>query len=335
MDTSFSEKLVLPVSWIVAFSVVAVTLLAVVAVRFLLSRFAKNKHFSPLQSLTPAISNLVLVVGLKMFAETAPLGEKLSTWLNASIYVFSVFLILWLVRRAVLVGMEWSAKRTQNPRMLEHGLVPLTRNLVTLFVFITGGIMVLSYFGYDVWSLVTALGVGSLAVGLAAKDILSHMFSGFILVMDRNIRAKDRINLGGTTGEVEEIGLRSTRIKLGNGNTLIVPNTELVNTKILNLSMPSRGGKCVLSLKLPLEVPFEKAKTLCLEESDKLRKLRTDQPRSVHLSSVGDGNQILTISFWIQDLSEESSVLSVYNRRLLDRMAEEQIKVVALAVVPT
>ncbi|NDD92895.1 hypothetical protein EBZ37_12500, partial [bacterium] len=205
------------------------------------------------------------------------------------------------------------------------GFIPIVRNLVTLVALMLGTILVLQHFGYDVWSLITALGVGSLAVGLAAKDTLSHMISGFILIIDRNLRPGDRVSFSGATGTVEEIGLRSTRIVTPAGNSWIVPNSELVNTKILNFSLPSTATKVSTSVKVALETPLELVRTTGTEILHLTPGADVRRGLDVRVQSLLEGQQTLEISFWTSDNSPEgqarmtSDFLEAFARLSLSR----------------
>lgn len=319
--------------WALPTIVVALTLVAVTASRWLMSHFAKTHRFALLQRLAPTLSKLIYVVGLKLFAETAPLHPIALNWLDRGIYVVGVLIILALVRRIALIAIEWSILKTPNSSTLQQGFIPLMRNLITLFVFFAGAIMILKRFNYDVMSLLTALGVGSLAVGLAAKDTLSNMISGFTLIIDRNLRPGDRVNLAGQVGDVEEIGLRSTRIRMGNGNTLIVPNAELVNTKILNLSLLSRGVSCSTTFKVPLHVPFKRVKAICLELIAQVPNVRNEKGVWVHLSSIGEGMQTIQAGFWVADLDQQDASISDFHERLIERLQSERISIHHVAAV--
>src|SRR6185369_5635519 len=100
--------------------------------------------------------------------------------------------------------------------------------------------IILKHFNYDILSLVTALGIGSLAIGMAAKDTLANMISGFTLMIDRPFRIGDRIQLTtGQFGDVADIGLRSTKIKTVENTLLIIPNSDLCNTTVINQAFPN------------------------------------------------------------------------------------------------
>lgn len=205
------------------------------------------------------------------------------------------------------------------------------QNLVTIFVFISGAIMVLKRFNYDVMSLITALGVGSLAIGLAAKETLSNMISGFTLIIDRNLRPGDRINLGGLLGDVDVIGLRSTLVRGTDGNTLIVPNTDLVNTKIINYSLPDRRARVSSILKFPQTVPYAQARDACAEAFKGVAKIAVSPALSIGLTTLQDGYQTVAVEFWVDDLNDGGSALTSFHERLMDILKAREI---ALYVAP-
>jgi len=320
--------------WFAVIAILIATLIAVGLFRVILRTIAKTQRFVVLQRLVSPISNLLYVIGLQMAVEVAPLHPKISLWLGGAVYILGILVLFWIVRRFALVGIEWTAIRANHSPAMQKGFIPVIRNLVTLFVFTSGAIMILKHFDYDVMSLLAALGVGSLAVGLAAKDTLSNMISGFTLIIDRNLMPGDRINLSGSSGEVEEIGLRSTRIRTGTGSVLIVPNSELVNTKILNLSQPSRTASCSTTVKVPYDVPFERFKELCLAALSENSKALKNRPQWVNLSSLAENGQMVTIGFWVADLDHEGVAISEFYEKLVKRLRQERISLTPPAAPP-
>jgi small-conductance mechanosensitive channel len=120
---------------------------------------------------------------------------------------------------------------------LEREYVPLATKVTWLASILVGTSVVAKHFGKDVSAILAALGVGSLAIGLAAQQTLGNMIAGFTLLADRPFRVGDRIRLAsGESGQVIDIGVRSTRIRLGDGNLLIVPNAELANSRVVNFA---------------------------------------------------------------------------------------------------
>jgi small-conductance mechanosensitive channel len=323
--------------WLLGLGVLATTVLIATLARTLLRRVRNtgNGQWAWIGELAPALSNLIYIVGLRVFADTAPLSPKIAAWLDHCVYVLAVLIFLGLIRRAALLAVEWSTVRSSQSSTLQQGFIPMMKNVITLFVFFSGAIMILKHFGYDVMSLLTALGVGSLAVGLAAQPTLSNMISGFTLIIDRNLRPGDRISLAGSIGTVEEIGLRSTRIKLGDGNTLIVPNAELVNTRIMNLSMPSRETTCSTTIQVPYDVPFARIKDLCLEIVDQVEKANRGRGKWVNLAGLQGGYQTVQIGFWLVEMDDAGAAISDFNERLMKRLDQERIHLALPVQVPS
>lgn len=317
--------------WTLAAIVLAASVAVVALVRALIRIAGKNKRWTFLPDLAPALSNLTYIIGLQVAAEFMPVTPIVKEWIDKFIYVLAALLLVSVVRKAALLTLEWTASRGGPSQTLQQGFVPLFRNVITLFVFLAAGIMILKRFNYDVMSLVAALGVSSLAVGLAAKETLSNMISGFTLIIDRNLTPGDRINLAGSIGEVEEIGLRSTRIKTGDGNILIVPNSELANTRILNLSIPSALVTASSTFRVAYEVEFERVRSLCLRCIEEIPHARKDRGTWVNLVSLADGGQTITVGFWVSSLDEQSAAQSELNQKLVTRLRSEKIPLVSPA----
>lgn len=329
METWLTYLAFLLREWVPSLGILFSTLLGVAAARTTLKRLHRDRDWRLLQVLATPISNVICIVGMKLFADSAPLSGKLEVWISGGIYVLSVIIFLGLIQKSALAGIEWSALKTNSSELIHQGFIPLIKNVITLFVFFSGGIMILKHLNYDVMSLVTALGVSSLAVGLAAKDTLSNMISGFILIIDRNLRPGDRINLTGLVGDVLEIGLRSTRIKIGDGNILIVPNAELVNTKILNLSMPDRETTCSLLIRVSYSVSFQSVKRISLSVLKKIPQISPAKPLWINLLSLSEGHQLIQVGFWISEMNDAGTAISEFNEKILEKFALEKIVLLA------
>lgn len=137
--------------------------------------------------------------------------------------------------------------------------------------------IVLEHFDVDIKGLIAVLGVGSLAVALAAQDTLSNMIAGFVLMIDRPFRRGDRVILGdGTKCDVYLIGLRSTKFLTFDNTLIIVPNAELIKMTINNQSYPEPK----IRVKVEVGVAYG-------SDIDKVRKILLDIARN-HPDSLDD-----------------------------------------------
>ncbi|GAB5410825.1 MAG: hypothetical protein BalsKO_31900 [Balneolaceae bacterium] len=137
--------------------------------------------------------------------------------------------------------------KTENT--LDDQLVPLIRKTLRFFIVVMGVILVLQNNGYNVASLIAGLGIGGLAVALAAKDTLANFFGSITIFADRPFKIGDWIKVGNVEGTVEEVGFRTTRVRTFYNSLVSVPNSQVATTDIDNYGMRQyRRLKTVLNL---------------------------------------------------------------------------------------
>jgi small-conductance mechanosensitive channel len=114
----------------------------------------------------------------------------------------------------------------------------LLKGLIRTLVFAAGGLVVLAKVGIQIGPMLTALGVGGLAVGLALQNTLSNLFAGVTLIIDRSFGVGDRVKLAsGDTGRISDIGWRTVMVTLDSGDTLIIPNGKIAQENVVRLKV--------------------------------------------------------------------------------------------------
>jgi MscS family membrane protein len=214
------------------------------------------------------LTYLLFLVGVWAAAHRAPLPLAWMVRIDALIFACGVALVAVAVLRAWTVGLEWYVKDTDTGRgdRLASEFAPLFNKVGRLFIALVAVITLLTHLGVDVASLVVSLGVGSLAIGLAAQDTLANMFAGFTLMVDRPFRVGDRIQLStGEVGDVLSIGMRATQIKTFEETVLVVPNSVLVKDRLVNHSQPSRFAVGRVDVSLAWGSDLDLARTILLE----------------------------------------------------------------------
>ncbi|MDQ6974500.1 MAG: mechanosensitive ion channel family protein, partial [Mariprofundaceae bacterium] len=123
---------------------------------------------------------------------------------------------------------------------LDDQLVPFISKTLKLFLVVTGILVVAQNMGYSISGLIASLGIGGIAVAMAAKDTISNIFGSIMILVDRPFKIGDWVKTSAFEGVVEEIGFRSTRIRTF-GKTLVnVPNSQLANMVIENMDARSK-----------------------------------------------------------------------------------------------
>ena len=138
-------------------------------------------------------------------------------------------------------------------RTLAVGVTGLARTVVKASIFTVGGLILLGDLGIAITPILTALGVGGLAVALALQDTLANLFAGIHILADQPVRVGDFVRLeSGIEGFVEDIGWRSTRIRMLPNNMVIVPNAKLAQSTVTNYYLPEPR----MSLLVPIGVSY-------------------------------------------------------------------------------
>lgn len=144
----------------------------------------------------------------------------------------------------------------------------LVSNITRIFIYIGGGTILLQLLGVSITPLITALGVGGLAVALALQDTLSNLFAGIHILAAHNIHTNDYVRLAsGEEGYISDITWRNTVIRTMAENNVIVPNTQIATTILTNYSHPSRKLYAGMPFAINPEVDLELAERIILEET--------------------------------------------------------------------
>lgn len=167
------------------------------------------------------------------------------TWLpqvDRAFRLVSILLVTWTAFRLVNAGAALLAEMTaKTESKLDDQLVPLASKGGKVFVATLGFVLVAQNLGYSVSGLLAGLGIGGLALAMAAKDTLANLFGSLMIMLDRPFRVGDFVTFAGGEGTVEEIGMRSTRVRTPAKTVVSIPNQNLANATVENLSlMPHR-----------------------------------------------------------------------------------------------
>ncbi|MDP3550102.1 MAG: mechanosensitive ion channel family protein [Novosphingobium sp.] len=162
-------------------------------------------------------------------------------WLDTTItFLFTIGMTvqaaIW-ARELVLGVVEHRAGDAQHANGALTSAMSIIRALVTFLVFAIALVLILGNLGVNVAGLVAGLGIGGIAIGLAAQGIFSDLFAGVSILFDRPFKVGDNISWGETSGTVEQIGMRTTRVRLFTGELLIVSNKNLLDKEIRNVTV--------------------------------------------------------------------------------------------------
>jgi MscS family membrane protein len=178
-----------------------------------------------------------LVAGILLRISYPELGLSVGAtrMVETAVRLLLVFAVVWALYRLVDVVSEQFAQRAaKTESKLDDQLVPLLRKSLKAVVIVAGALFSLQNFDVDVGSVLAGLGIGGLAVALAAKDTIANFFGSVMIFVDQPFQVGDAIVVKGVEGTVEEVGFRSTRIRTPHNSQVSVPNAAFTEVEIDN-----------------------------------------------------------------------------------------------------
>ncbi len=283
-----------------------------------------------LQRVTPYVSRLLVMLGVYLAIRSLPLHERLVVILSGLLFIALVVIVFSLVFHVFDELLQWyiAGQQHNNDALISRHMIPIAEKLTLLFLMGTALLVILKHFNYDIFSVVTALGVGTLAIGLAAKDTLANMISGFTLMLDRPFRIGDRIQLaGGQVGDVAGIGLRSTRIRTLDNQLMIIPNSDLCNTLLINQDFPDVRAKGRINIGVAYGSDVDRVKELLVAAALEVEDVLRDPAPEAYFVSFGDSALNMSLFFWVEENSRQFSTTDKVNSLIIRRFNENGIDI--------
>jgi MscS family membrane protein len=177
---------------------------------------------------------VLLHVGLGLFSWSGREATLISNILKIIVAATLTYVAIKFVD--LMMGLWQKRVEISQDGMLDMHLFPILRKTFKIFVVIVAVLVTSQNLGMNVTGLLASLSIGGLAVGLAAQDTLSNLFGAVAIFADKPFRVGDEIQLDGIQGTVEVIGLRSTRVRNLDGFLVSIPNKNMANANIVNVS---------------------------------------------------------------------------------------------------
>lgn len=188
------------------------------------------------RAVSKTTSFFIVMVAVRLVDGYAVTPHALDTIVNFLFVVAAVFQGAIWARELILGAIEHrtSAEGYQGEAVLNA--MGLIRLLISVVVFAIALVVLLSNLGVNVTGLVAGLGVGGIAIGLAAQGIFADLFAALAIIFDRPFSRGDKISYGDSSGTIEAIGLKSTRIRAYSGELRVISNRNLLDKEILNVT---------------------------------------------------------------------------------------------------
>ncbi len=192
-----------------------------------------DKLFPALEGPT---ATLVMVLGIFAALTVLQLSPDADAMVNRGAHFAILSVLIWGVIKAGAAILDHFEEIAHAKQMTVATFMPLIKKTLFVFAVILGALIIAESFGAKVGVFLTSLGIGGLAFALAAQDTIANLFGSFVVVMDQPFRVGETVKVGASTGTVEDIGLRSTKIRLVDKSLVVIPNKSVASESIVNLS---------------------------------------------------------------------------------------------------
>lgn len=219
-----------------------------------------------------------------------------------AMFLVIIFATLTLARIADFIFRILLDKAVEEQERDRQQLYPLIKEVCKIAVWTIGFFWLLgSVFQVNIPALIAGLGIGGVAIALAAKESVENFFASFIIIADKPFRSGDTVRLGSLEGAVERIGFRSTRLRNGDGSVFIIPNKKLIGENLENLSQKDqRKIRLVFTVKYgmdqqQLDSMVERLRTMVRDTT------HVRQPVNISLENFGENALQVVIVFLLPE----------------------------------
>ena len=215
--------------------------LAIAVLKPIVKRFTRVEHSHRWESFTEPIRVLVSAAVFRAFVEIVAPSAILRDYILKLLVLLTLLGAAALVMRFVdLISDQITSRLDPRQRALSYSVLPLGVRVAKIFIFCIAVLAILAQWGYNTSTIVAGLGVGGLAVALAAQKTIENLFGGISVISDRPVLVGDTCQFGGQIGTIEDIGLRSTRIRTAERTVVTIPNSQFSTMTLENYSKRDR-----------------------------------------------------------------------------------------------
>lgn len=270
-----------------------------------------------------------IAIGLYVGVAVSEIPEKYVFYFSKIIYVIVIFSVT--LAAANLAGRIFRnyIQRSNLPLPttgLAYGIMKGT-------IIVIGFLIVLSVLGISITPLITALGVGGLAVALALQDTLANLFAGMHILVERAIRVGDFIRLeSGQEGYVDDITWRTTRVRMLPNNMVVIPNSKLSQSIVTNYYLPEKRMSLLISVGVSYSSDPEQVERILVEEAKKATGeipglLADPEPFVRFIPGFGDSSLDFTLICQVKEFVDQYLAQHELRKRIFRRFKDEGIEI--------
>ena len=298
-----------------------------------------SKTETDLDDLIMGAISLPLIVGIGIIGvfvalQRMSLAPEQATLVNLGFSVFYILFGAMVAIRVINALLLWYAKSQadKTKSKLDDHFLPAIRRVVILVVLLFALTAILGVFGVELTAIIATFGVGGIAIAIALQDTLKEFFAGGHVILDRPIKIGDFIELeSGDRGTVVDIGWRSTTIRTFTKNYVVLPNSQIASSKLINYDQPKQEIGFSVPLGVSYHEDLEKVEKVTLNEAkkvlDRTGKSAKDFEPVLRFTAFGDSNIDLKVVFRVRKFADQYLVRHEFIKAIKKRYDKEGIEI--------
>jgi small-conductance mechanosensitive channel len=261
---------------------------------------------------------------------------QLSGFHHEALAVIHKTIAVLLILSATLAAANLAGRMLRNYIQQRNMPLPATGlayGVLKGIILLIGLLMILGVLGVSVAPLLTALGVGGLAVALALQDTLANLFAGIHILVEKSVRVGDFIKLeSGQEGYVDDITWRTTRVRMLPNNMVVIPNSKLAQSVVTNYYLPEKRMSLLISISVSYESEPEQVEQILVEEAKKGSSdipglLAEPAPFVRFIPGFGDSSLDFTLICQVAEFTDQYLAQHELRKRIFKRFREEGIEI--------
>lgn len=299
-----------------------------------LAKHAKRTRWSGDDVVVDALRSVVpwaaIAGGIAAGAALLPLTRTVQHHVNQSLQVWLIFVVTLSAAR-VIAGLVQSVTQSRSG---VAGSATIFVNITRVLVLAIGFLVVLQTLGISIAPLLTALGVGGLAVALALQDTLANLFAGIHILASKTVQPGDYIRLSsGEEGYVVDINWRQTTVRQLSNNLVVIPNGQLAKTNMTNFTRPEQELTVLVQAGVSYDSDLEHVEKVTAEVVDEVMTEITgavpEHEAAIRFHTFGDSRIGFTIILGVGEFSDQFRIKHEFIKRLHRRYRKEGIRIPA------
>jgi small-conductance mechanosensitive channel len=318
------------IGWAHAAVILLIALVVLLLLRRIVFALLRRSASTPASFQHIAIEMLRIPSFLWCLAASLAVALQFAELTKQQVHLASVWIVIFVIVSLTLVIASTTVRLiTQygERQTMPFAVAGLSRTLTRVFVFSIGLMTLLHYLGISITPMLTALGVGGIAVALALQDTLANFFAGIHILIETPISVGDFIRLSEEEqGTVIDIGWRTTRLLTPRNNMVVVPNSKITSAILTNLSLPDLRTVAELPILVSLEADVNLVRKLTLEAADEQSGALKDPPPVVLLDpGIQPTHVQLKLVFWIPERAQMGLIRSEIYFILMDKLRRHNV----------